>query len=335
MIELALDHLDLSRVRLAHSPVRELMASLLVLQDPRRQPMHGGWLSAVRPQLGGLDLHLLTALAPARRYLPSFLLPVPTGPWPTLAEELDAVAASPPAVVRAELDEVHDGRPLPTVLRPLHEDPARHLPTVAQALRRYWQATLEPVWQRLRSACTSDITHRMERFADGGLARVLAELHSDICFADDLLLIDKPHRCTHRFGLAGTGIVLLPCAFIWPTVLVECCGVDQPTVTYPMRGVAELWRAAPVPGDPLSALVGRTRATLLATLALPTTTTELAAELQLSLPAVSQHLKVLKDAALVDARRRGRMVLYQRTPMATMLLEAARSHERPGRRSAG
>ena len=41
MIELVLDHSDLARVRFAHSPVRELATSLLVLQDPSRRVMHG------------------------------------------------------------------------------------------------------------------------------------------------------------------------------------------------------------------------------------------------------------------------------------------------------
>jgi DNA-binding transcriptional ArsR family regulator len=331
MIEMVLAHVDLARVRFAHSPVRELVASLLVLQDPRRQPIHGGWLSAVRGQLGGVELGLLTALVPTGRYLPAFLLPPPTGPWGVLAGELDAVAASSPAVVRAELDKVRDGRPLPAVLRPLYEDPAGHLPRVAEAMRRYWQATVEPVWPRLRALSTADVAYRMERFANGGLARVLADLHPEVTLERDLLQVDKPHHCSHRFDLAGTGIVLLPCAFIWPTVLVECCGVDQPTVTYPTRGVAALWQEVPAEQtDPLSALVGRTRATLLAALGLPRTTTQLAAQLDLSPPAVSQHLKVLKETGLVSARRRGRMVLYQRTPAASTLLEAVRSHEQAG-----
>ena len=66
------------------------------------------------------------------------------------------------------------------------------------------------------------------------------------------------------------------------------------------------------------------------TLGLPRTTTQLAAQLGLSPPAVSQHLKVLKDAALVTGRRRGRMVLYQRTPAASTLLNAIRTSERAG-----
>jgi hypothetical protein len=55
--------------------------------------MHGRWLAAVRPRLGGLRLELLTALAPADGpYLPQFLLPAVSKPWPELAEELDAMA---------------------------------------------------------------------------------------------------------------------------------------------------------------------------------------------------------------------------------------------------
>jgi DNA-binding transcriptional ArsR family regulator len=331
MIELVLGHIDLARVRFAHSPVRELVASLLVLQDPRRQPMYGRWLSSVRPRLGGVRLELLVALVPAGRILPTFLLPAPSGPWPTLAEELAAVAAIPPDVVRAELELVSQGRPLPAALRAVYEDPAGQLPLVARELDRYWQVAVAPVWQRMRAVCTADVAHRMERFADGGLARVLGGLHPQLALEADRLQIDKPYHCQHRLDLAGTGIVLVPCAFIWPTAMAECCGVDQPVVTYPPRGLAELWDDPPAEGtDPLSALVGRTRARLLATLGLPRTTTQLAAELGLSPPAVSQHLKVLKDTALVTARRRGRMVLYQRTPTATTLLEVIRSHEQTG-----
>jgi DNA-binding transcriptional ArsR family regulator len=331
MIEIVLAHSDLARVRFAHSPVNELVASLRVLQDPSRQLMYGQWLAVARPRLDGLRLELLTALAPTGRYLPAFLFPPSTQPWGVLPEELEQVAASPPAVVRAELDKVREGQALPAVLQPLYDDPAGHLPAVAEELARYWQAAVEPVWQRLRAVCTADLAHRMEQFADGGLARLLANLHPDIAFTGDLLRIDKPHHCSHRFDLAGTGIVLVPCAFTWPTLSVDCCGVDQPALIYPPRGLAELWQdSRPEQVDPLSALVGRTRARLLAILALPRTTTQLAEQLGLSPPAVSGHLKILRDTALVTAQRRGRMVLYQRTAAATALLAAIPSDEATG-----
>ena len=331
MIEIALAHSDLARVRFAHSPVEELVASLQVLQDPERQLMYGRWLTTVRPRLDRLRLDLLFALAPTGRYLPAFLFPPATQPWGVLDQELEQVAASPPSVVRAELDKVAEGRPLPAVLRPLNDDPAGHLPAVVAELARYWRAAVEPVWERVRALCTADLAYRMEQFADGGLARLLANLHPDLAFTDELLRIDKPHHCSHRFDLAGTGIVLVPCAFTWPSLSVDCCGVDQPALIYPPRGVAELWQDnVAEQGDPLGALVGRTRAALLAGLELPRTTTQLAAELDLSPAAISQHLKILKDAALVSTHRRGRMVFYQRTPAATALLAAIPSDQATG-----
>jgi hypothetical protein len=206
MIEMRLAHIDLARVRFALSPVRELVASLLVLQDPARQCMHGGWLSAVRRQLGGLELELLTALAPIGHYLPSFLFPASAGPWGALAEELDVVAASPPAVVRADLDKVRQDRPLPAVLRPLYEDPAGQLPAVAEAMQQYWQAAVEPFWPRLRGVSTADLAYRMERFANGGLAGVLADLHPEVALDADRLQVDKPHHCVH-LAVGGGGVL--------------------------------------------------------------------------------------------------------------------------------
>jgi DNA-binding transcriptional ArsR family regulator len=333
MIEIVLAHTDLARVRFAHSPVAELVASLRVLYDPNRQFIYGTWLSAVRGQLGGLRLELLTALAPTGRYLPDFLVPPPTEPWGVLADELEVVVATPPAVVRADLKETCDGQPLPTVLRPLYDDPATHLPTVVGEMRSYWQVAVDPVWQRLRALSVADLSYRMEQFAGGGIARVLDGLHQEISLEGNRLLIDKPrhHSCHHSVDLAGTGIVLVPCGFTWPTLTVGCCGFHQPVLIYPPRGVAELWEVSRAEQtDPLGALMGNTRATLLASLDLPRTTTQLARQLDLSPAAVSQHLKILKDTALVTARRRGRLVLYQRTAAATGLFAAIRSGETAG-----
>ena len=213
MIEIVLAHTDLARVRFAHSPVEELVASLRVLQDPGRRHMYGRWMSAVQGRLRGLRMDLLTTLAPTGRYLPAFLLPSPAGPWPALTDQLDAVAATPPSAVRAELDKVREGGPLPTALRPLYEDPVTHLPAVVQELQRYWQVAVEPFWERLRALSMADLAYRMEQFAGGGLVRVLDGLHPDVAFERDLLRISKPHHCHHHFDLTGTGILLVPCVF--------------------------------------------------------------------------------------------------------------------------
>jgi DNA-binding transcriptional ArsR family regulator len=88
--------------------------------------------------------------------------------------------------------------------------------------------------------------------------------------------------------------------------------------------IQPVWERPAERSDPLAALVGRTRATSLASVDLPRSTTQLVEQLGLSPASVSQHLKVLKETALVTSRRRGRMVLYQRTAAATALLAAVR-----------
>jgi DNA-binding transcriptional ArsR family regulator len=67
--------------------------------------------------------------------------------------------------------------------------------------------------------------------------------------------------------------------------------------------------------DPWHALADPTRRTILARVASgPCSVTEIANDLPVSRPAVSQHLRVLLDAHLVDIRRQGRVHLYQPRP---------------------
>src|SRR6266496_4169453 len=112
MIEMLLAHVDLARLRFAHSPVGEMVASLRVLQERSRQHMYGKWISDVRGQLSALgqELDLLLALAPTGRYLPDFVIPPPTQPWGVLADELELIAATPPCRVRSELEQVYRSR---------------------------------------------------------------------------------------------------------------------------------------------------------------------------------------------------------------------------------
>jgi len=64
--------------------------------------------------------------------------------------------------------------------------------------------------------------------------------------------------------------------------------------------------------DPWYALADPTRRRVFSRVAAgPCSVTEIARELPVSRPAVSQHLRVLLDAGLVDVRRHGRERLYR------------------------
>jgi DNA-binding transcriptional ArsR family regulator len=322
MIEFTLAHADLARVRFAHSPAWELMASVRVLRDPSRHHVYRDWVATASGRLAGVRMGLLHALVPLGRYVPDFLTPPPSGVDSLLTDELVDVAATSPDRVRRDLDRLRDGRPVPAVLRALYDDPERCLPAVVEAMERYWRAAVSPVWSRVRALALADIGYRMEQFRAGGLAQVLSGLHPDVLFTGDRVLVRE--ECELRASLGGRGLLLVPCVFGWPGVMVTGPGGrGQPGMCYPPRGLATIGeRSRPAGTGALSALLGRTRAGMLTALELPLTTTQLAQRLDVTPAAVSQHLRILKDSALVASRRNGRTVLYQRTTTATALLNA-------------
>lgn len=83
---------------------------------------------------------------------------------------------------------------------------------------------------------------------------------------------------------------------------------------YPARGSA-LLKSGPQAPPPAAvvALIGKPRAHLLAMLAEPVSTTELAHRLGVTPSAVSQHLQVLAATGLVSRAMAGRVVLYRRS----------------------
>ncbi|TYC19204.1 helix-turn-helix transcriptional regulator [Micromonospora sp. MP36] len=72
----------------------------------------------------------------------------------------------------------------------------------------------------------------------------------------------------------------------------------------------------------LRRLIGDSRSALLRTLATPAITSQLAAQLGMTLGAVGGHLAVLRDTGLVARSRTGRSVLYRRTRLGDDLAAA-------------
>ncbi|MEU4067295.1 DUF5937 family protein [Streptomyces wedmorensis] len=321
MIEIIFGPDDLTRIRFARSPLEELVHSVPVLAGTRRTVVHRPWLEFATGRVRGLDLRVLRALAQGPRIVPDFLAPPPEALTGVFGDELEAIAATPGAVVRTALEELGEGDRLPAVLRPLYEDPERELPGVVDTMAAYWRAAVEPVWPRLRALHDADIAHRAGQLTTGGLAKVFDDLHPEARYEVDRLLVDKPAHSARR-SAGGAGLLLVPCVFAWPRLLVLHNEPYQPTLTYSPRGIGRLWteERAGATAEPLGELVGRSRAALLAHLDLPLSTSQLAAYLDLTSAAVSQHLSVLRRCRLVTSRRSGRWMLHQRTPLAGELL---------------
>ncbi|MFJ9821417.1 DUF5937 family protein [Streptomyces sp. NPDC101151] len=296
-----------------------------LLRAAGAHPVHRTWLEQVRPRVcaAGLDRGWLAELIPPSGYVPDFLNPTPSGPAPTLASELDGIAAAPAGRVRDDLDRLRrEQGGLGPRASALYAQPEARLPRVVEEIESYWELACAPYWARIRTVLDADVSHRARQVAEHGAARLLNDLHASVRWDDDTLQLLRRHGALSRTA-AGPGLLLIPSVFTGPLPLTRMTPPDPPQLAYPARGIGSLW----APGrrtrtDALAAVLGRSRTLLLTELDSPASTTQLAGRTGLSAAGVSQNLTALRDAGLVSAHRAGRSVLYARTPAGETLLGA-------------
>jgi DNA-binding transcriptional ArsR family regulator len=331
VIELSFSTVDVGRIRFALSPVREAVAAVRALTTATPNGLHASWLRWVRPRLTEVDLDLLTTLVRPAGYIPDFLVPAPAHPSPTIESGLTQVAATAPALVAEQLRHLA-GHPVAQRgpgrtdrVRRLDEliaTPDSGLAGIVAALGRWWRVAVLPHWPRMRALLHDDVTYRLGELADGGVQQLFRTLHPLISFSGDTLRITKYY--TGRAQLRQRGLLLTPCVFAWPDVLVGTADPQAATLTYSPRGLGRLWQSPDgTAAGPLTAVLGRTRAALLAQLDLPMSTSQLATLLDLAAPTVNVHLKALQAAGIVGARRDGHSVLYRRSRLGDLLLAGA------------
>jgi DNA-binding transcriptional ArsR family regulator len=322
---------DLSQVRFAISPVWEAVTSLRTLTIGSPTGLHAPWLAQVRRRLGDHDdLDLLTTVVRPAGYLPDFLHPIPPRRAPSFDTSLTTLAATDPRLVATEL--AHLARhPIAmrgpgrahrrAVLDDLIADPQSGLARIVAALDGYWRVSVAPYWPRMRALLHADLAHRLQELATGGVRQLFRTLHPAVSFDRNTLNIVKYYNGTA--DLRQRGLLLIPCVFAWPDVIVRTAD-PQPAITYSPRGLGQLWESHPgTPDPPLAAVLGSSRAAILTQLDLPMSTTHLASQLDLAAPTVNVHLKALHRAGIVTSHRDGHNVLYQRTPLGDQLIAAA------------
>lgn len=348
MLEFVFTVDDLARTRMALSPLWELVASVQTLRSAHPHGLHRRWVRWTRQRLADsrVDLDLLFDLVSGSGwYTPDFLAPPPRGPVPDLAAELTALRRTPAEQVRADLrvlehasrtsigtlDEASAlaarGRErLATTasgaIKALYDDPEAELGRLAEQIGAYWELAIGPYWGRIRNVLEGDVLYRSRQMAEGGATRLFSDLAPTIGWRSDTMSI-KHRRFSGRRRLDGVGMLLIPSAFVWPNVVSAAIAPWQPHVIYPARAVATLWEASgSAAPSALAGVLGRTRADVLARLDSPTSTTDLAARMDLTPGGVSQHLQQLHAAGLVTRHRLGHTVLYARTTVAESLLAA-------------
>ena len=308
---------DLARTRFAISPMWEAIRSLVALQDPSSAALHLPWLRTLSGRLGGLALEPVVALIPSRGYMPDFLTPPPDGPLGRIADDLDALRRTPVRQIRHDIELFGAQHPRSRISDAWLEHPRREVRRLAHAIEGFWNRAIEPAWPRIQAFLDADIAHRARRLAQGGPAALFADLHPGVAWGADHLDVVSDRDATVE--LDGRGLVLLPSAFQWARPATIELAPWQPTLIYPARGIATVWDEGSDAGDGLVRLLGATRAAILAALAAPRSTADVARLLSISPAGASYHLTTLRDAGLATARREGRTVLYVRTTIGDAL----------------
>jgi DNA-binding transcriptional ArsR family regulator len=329
MITMPLSIEDLTKVRIAPSPLWETVTSFGVLLHRSRDTVHAPWATRARRVLPGTDLSALVAAMCVVGRCPDFLTPPPDASVATFGEELERLRATPAEVVHDEVEafvrveKEQFGSLAPEKARLLEiylGDPEGSLERLVDALRRYHDLVISPYWPRLQEHLEGDTIKRGQALALGGVEALLSCLHPKASYGGGVLELDKAYEATVK--PAGRGITLVPCVFAWPRVEVLVQPGYRPTLAYGPRGVANLWASSPTPnGTALEAALGAGRASVLKSLLpAPTTTTELARQLRLSPATVSAHLLRLKAAGLVESHRNGKRVYYRLSHAGESLL---------------
>jgi DNA-binding transcriptional ArsR family regulator len=312
---------ELAGARFALSPMVVLVGgvSTAIGRAPLPSPSAAAWRDRARAVAAGLErsdpvLEALFAMLRVTRYIPDFLSLPPSSMDTTIEQELATMRATPAATILADLVTGSEGRPLAGALTGPDV-----VTRVADALETFWSATLAARWLRLRAGLERDVIRRAGQLGTYGWSGALPGLPSDIRWHGDgrIELRGMPGR-SHR--LQGARLLFVPTVFnaTW-------LSLDPPhayAVVYRASGIADLWPdGGRAPADALDRLVGRARAGVLRSLSTPASTSQLVAQLSLSLGAVGDHLAVLRDAGLVTRARTGRSVLYRRTALGDALTD--------------
>ncbi|MFJ8807420.1 ArsR/SmtB family transcription factor [Streptomyces sp. NPDC102490] len=314
----------LARSRFVVSPLDETLACLKLLRaGVAGHPGERAWLDTHRPaHLRRMAADPVTALLVdaglGRGWNADFLTPAPVEGL-SFEEGVARIRAARPDEARAGLT-VSVGGTLPAALD--RDD----LPERAAALlEQVWDEAVRPDWDRRRRVLEADVVARTAQVSRGGWATVLDALRPGTRWLGDNRLQINLNPYPPR-ELSGAELLLVP---ITPQRhgWVAWEEPERYAVVYPCAGALADDGARRVPAA-LGALLGPARAGVLALLGTPMSTSQLVGVTGQGLGSVGRHLRVLRDAGLVERRRAGRSVLYSRTPAGEVLVEAGSGSDR-------
>jgi DNA-binding transcriptional ArsR family regulator len=347
----------LDRIAFAYSPLQEAVLSLHVLVAPKHHALQHEWVRGKRRLPAALKRRISEFGFAYRWTMPGFITASPEGEFTDFEQDLRELAGHDaetlaldflrplydhagqrdtrvlrdPEVRRHALGQTDRHGANPELVALIFEDPAELGRRFAALVTDYWEAAFADEWARIEPRLTEAVSQAGREIAVDGLYAFVRGLSPRLRVEPELeqFGLDLPHH--HRVEVTeARKLVLVPSAFVWPHVRVNC---DEPwplTLVYPARFVIEEARPRIPSADLVDVLDALGNATRLRALKLtaerPRSNQELAKLVGLTEAGMSKHLQKLAAVGLVATRRDGYYVLYSADlerlrPLSGTLLE--------------
>ncbi len=316
----------LGRVRFATAPAPVLETILILFELRNRPPSPGArrdWRARVSATFPAQARPLLDVVPSRDR---AFYLDVLTA---DAQEAFEAVHDTAESLHAANVDRIEQatGKPVPAWLRRYANGDRAVLQALDRALRTFHETYLASQWEAVTARFHEDVELRSATTRDLGLGAMLESLHPALRLNGDVL--EGPYPRPRHAQLDTQGLVLMPSAF-WtghPLLTWDPLEPTRHVLIYPAlaggRPGTGLDRSSGQPrgnAAALAAVLGSTRASVLATLSEPTPTGVIAKRLGISPATASMHTSALRDARLIESRRRGKVVEHRLTPLGISML---------------
>jgi DNA-binding transcriptional ArsR family regulator len=303
---------DYGLVRFAVSPLTELGNSLRALRAPSSYPLQAPWYAAVCQVRDQLPLDVLSGLIGPRFDTPDLFNPrldVPLNIEAQLAYLRDQDRRTLGADIELAVGDVPRG---------LGSSGRSFAHRLADALAAYWRLGFRPHWPRMRATLDADVAYRAKMLAAEGVIATLNRCGPGV-------RADTTSITAHILGNGHDDLTLSTRGrplFVVPSLFTLSSstplGDSDPMVMYQAADQRSMWiEGGNVPGT--ASLLSAQRLRYLRALAAGQSTTALAARFDVSPSAANQALRAMTAKGLVRARRDGRTVIYERTPLGDQL----------------
>ena len=321
------------------------MLSLHVVAGPKHHAVQHAWVRRVRALPADLRRRLDAFRFAWSDEVPEFLMPSPEGELESFSSELARVRALDAELVAFEfLRPLHDhrGDRDPAQLRDsrirtrtlasaarlggdpelaalLFDDPAELREQFLVLVADYWDAAFADEWSRLEPLLADAVAASGRLIARDGVYALLRTLMRSLRVDEhaEEFGLDIPHD--HRVEVtAENRLTLVPSAFVWPHVRVNCDAPFPLSLVYPAPFIASEAKPRIPDGELLRLLKVLADDTRLRALRLiaraPRSTQELAPLVGITEAGLSKHLRLLADAGVVTTQREGYYVVYRLAP---------------------